>query len=230
VTIYRNATPKNRITIETCPHYLTLNASDIPDAKTEFKTTPPIRDADNQRRLLEALKAQQIDMVTSAHSSTLPGIKCTTYGKTRGDFLRAWSGIASIQYTLPVMWTYCSLQPGLTVTDLVRVLCEAPAELYGISREKSRIAEGYDADFCVWAPDEEFLVHKDSIQHQIKSSPYVDRRLKGVVHATVLRGCLIYEKDTGIGPKEGRLILKRDKAKKKMRAIKFKDELEEHDD
>ncbi len=37
-----------RVTVETCPHYLTLSAEGIEDGATEFKCCPPIRDAANQ--------------------------------------------------------------------------------------------------------------------------------------------------------------------------------------
>ncbi len=40
-----------RVTAETCPHYLTLDAAEIPAGATEFKCCPPIRDAANADRL-----------------------------------------------------------------------------------------------------------------------------------------------------------------------------------
>ena len=40
-----------RVTVETCPHYLTLDAGQVPDGATEFKCCPPIRDAANRDRL-----------------------------------------------------------------------------------------------------------------------------------------------------------------------------------
>ena len=33
------------LTVETCPHYLTFAAEEIPDGATEFKCAPPIRGA-----------------------------------------------------------------------------------------------------------------------------------------------------------------------------------------
>src|SRR5207237_32865 len=33
------------ITCETCPHYLTFSAHEVPHGATEFKCAPPIRDA-----------------------------------------------------------------------------------------------------------------------------------------------------------------------------------------
>ena len=40
------------LSVETCPHYLTLQAEDIPDKETQFKCCPPIRDSNNQVRNL----------------------------------------------------------------------------------------------------------------------------------------------------------------------------------
>ena len=37
------ARPGARISVETCPHYLTFAAEEIPDGATEFKCAPPIR-------------------------------------------------------------------------------------------------------------------------------------------------------------------------------------------
>ena len=40
-----------RLTVETCPHYLTLHAEDIADGQTQFKCCPPVREAANADRL-----------------------------------------------------------------------------------------------------------------------------------------------------------------------------------
>lgn len=36
------------ITAETCPHYLTLSAEEVPNNGTEFKCAPPIRSSRNK--------------------------------------------------------------------------------------------------------------------------------------------------------------------------------------
>jgi len=45
------------LTVETCPHYLFFNAETIPDGKTQFKCTPPIRDKKNNEQLWQVLLA-----------------------------------------------------------------------------------------------------------------------------------------------------------------------------
>ena len=45
-----------RITVETCPHYLTLLAEEIPNGATAFKCCPPIREASNRELLWQGLE------------------------------------------------------------------------------------------------------------------------------------------------------------------------------
>ena len=42
------------MTVETCPHYLCLEAEGIPDGATHYKCAPPIRGAENRERLWHA--------------------------------------------------------------------------------------------------------------------------------------------------------------------------------
>ena len=57
-----------RITAETCPHFLTLTAEDVPDGATEFKCCPPIRERANQDALWRALA----EAPSTASSPTTP--------------------------------------------------------------------------------------------------------------------------------------------------------------
>src|SRR3954454_18937329 len=64
-----------RVTAETCPHYLTLDAAHIPVGATEFKCCPPIRDAANADALWRALADDLITCVVSDHSPCTPELK-----------------------------------------------------------------------------------------------------------------------------------------------------------
>jgi allantoinase len=103
-----------RVTAETCPHYLTLDAAEIPDGATEFKCCPPIRDTANADRLWEALADGLITCVVSDHSPCTPDLK----RQDTGDFAAAWGGIASVQLGLPVIWTAAAGR-GHTLADVV---------------------------------------------------------------------------------------------------------------
>ncbi len=174
------------VTSETCPHYLTLAADEVPAGATEFKCCPPIRDRANSGRLWAGLQAGVIDCVVSDHSPCPPELKLPG----TGDFARAWGGIASLQLGLPVVWSY-GRERGCRLADLVRWMAAGPAQLAGLA-DKGRIAVGCDADLVAFAPDASFVVEPGMLEHRHKLTPYTGRRLTGVVRRTWLRGREIF--------------------------------------
>src|SRR5260370_5393155 len=70
----------SRLTAETCPHYLYFASEQVPDAATEVKCCPPIRDAINREALWRGLEAGVIDCVVSDHSPCPPGRKAAGGG------------------------------------------------------------------------------------------------------------------------------------------------------
>jgi allantoinase len=169
-----------RVTAETCPHYLTLAAEEIPDGATQYKCCPPIRGTRNQHALWDGLANGVVDCVVSDHSPCPADLKA-------GDFSSAWGGIASVQFGLPVVWTAAS-RHGYSLSTVVSWMADRPARLAGLHR-KGRIAVGYDADFVAFAPEESFVVER--ILHRHPVTPYAGRRLNGVVRAAWLRGSLV---------------------------------------
>jgi allantoinase len=177
-----------RITAETCPHYLCLDAESVPDGATEFKCAPPIREHDNREALWRGLERGVIDFVVSDHSPCTPALK----GRERGDFAEAWGGIASLQLGLPAVWTEARRR-GHGVADLAAWMSARPAALAGVGRRKGRLAPGFDADVVVWDPDAEFPVDAAGLFFRHKVTPYLGRRLFGRVEATLLRGQVVYD-------------------------------------
>ncbi|XP_310887.6 allantoinase [Anopheles gambiae] len=202
-----------RLTVETCHHYLSLAAEDVPDARTEYKCCPPIRGRTNREQLWRAVQARDIDLIVSDHSPSTPQLKLLTDGKRQGNFLEAWGGISSLQLGLPLFWTGCR-RYGLSLQETVRLLCTEPARLSGLDHRKSRLDVGYDGDMCVWDPEGTVTVTEDMLEFQHKATPYLNRTLQGVVHATILRGSLIYQRTDvpAFGPPLGSILLDGPKA------------------
>ena len=171
-----------RITVETCPHYLAFAAEDVPDGGTQYKCCPPIRERWHRDALWAALRDGDIDLVVSDHSPCTPELKRLDVG----DFGLAWGGISSLELGLPVVWTEARRR-GFSLTDVVRWMAEGPARLLGL-QHKGRIGLGDDADFCVFAPDQAFVVDPERLHHKNPLTPYDGHRLLGVVRGTWLRG------------------------------------------
>jgi allantoinase len=192
-----------RMSAETCPHYLAIDAEEIADGATEFKCAPPIRDRANREALWDALVSGDLDMIVSDHSPCPPSLK----RRESGDFLAAWGGISSVQLGASVVWSEM-LRRSLPIGCLVRWMSEAPARLVGLDGIKGRIAPGYDADIVLWDPEAEQVVGADMLLCKHPITPYAGRRLHGVVHATYLRGELAYDRRNGPSAQpRGKLLL-----------------------
>jgi allantoinase len=170
------------LTVETCPHYLTLTAHDIAAGATMFKCCPPIRDEANRDALWSAVTTGAIDMIVSDHSPSTPELKFAG----DGDFEQAWGGIASLQLGLPLIWTEARRR-GVPLELVVALMAEHPAARVGL-HDKGRIAEGAAADFAVFAPDARFTVDARSLEHRHPICAYDGRELTGVVRAAYLAG------------------------------------------
>ncbi|MDX3072184.1 allantoinase AllB [Streptomyces sp. NPDC088354] len=192
-----------RLSAESCPHYLTLTAEEVPDGATQFKCCPPIREAANRDALWQGLLDGTIDCVVSDHSPSTADLKHFD----TGDFGAAWGGISSLQLGLPAIWTEARRR-GASLTDVVRWMAQGPARLAGL-RTKGAIAPGYDADFAVLAPDESFTVDPAALHHRNQVTAYAGRTLQGVVRGTWLRGERIADQGTPAHP-SGRLIERED--------------------
>lgn len=174
-----------RLTVETCPHYLTLTAEEIPLGATQFKCCPPIREAGNRELLWEGLEDGTIDFIVSDHSPSTLDLK----DLDNGDFAVAWGGVASLQLGLSLIWTEAR-QRGLTLETVVSWMSERPAQFAGLTG-KGRIAPGYDADFSVFAADDAYVVDVTKLHHKNPLTPYHGKPLAGVVRKTWLHGEVI---------------------------------------
>ena len=211
------------ITAETCPHYLTFAGEEIAEGATEFKCAPPIRHSHHREALWSGLHSGALDLVATDHSPAPPALKC------RGDFVRAWGGIASLEMSLAAVWTRSAESLALhhtevalhdtavalhdtavarafqaSVCKITRWMCAAPAALAGLSR-KGRIAAGCDADLLVFDPDAEWIVDPARLQQRHKLTPYAGRRLRGAVRTTFLRGVRVWDDGRLVREGAGRL-------------------------
>jgi allantoinase len=174
------------LTVETCPHYLTLAAEEIPDGATEYKCAPPIREKRERDALWEALIAGDIDLIVSDHSPCPPKMK-----ETEGDFFSAWGGIASLQLSLSAVWTGARAR-GVKLERIAQWMSAGPARLAGLQSRKGALAAGYDADIVLWDPEARFVVDPTQLLHRHRVTPYAGRELLGRVSATYVGGRRIF--------------------------------------
>ena len=189
------------VSVETGQHYLYFIDENIKDGQTEFKCAPPIRERTNNEKLWQALYEGTIDFVATDHSPAPPAMK----ELQSGDFTKAWGGISSLQFALPVLWTAAKIR-GCDLNDIAKWLCENPTRLPGLESRKGKIEKGYDADVVVWDPEDNFILNENMIHHRHKITPYIGEKLYGVVRQTWLEGKKVYDNGNFIHLNKGSIL------------------------
>ncbi|MFI6511346.1 allantoinase AllB [Streptosporangium sp. NPDC050855] len=177
-----------RLSAETCPHYLTLTAEEVPEGATRFKCCPPIRSAANRDELWRGLADGVLGCVVSDHSPSTPDLKVP-------DFAAAWGGISSLQVGLTAVWTEAARR-GHGLEDVVRWMAGNPAALAGL-RGKGAIVVGGDADLVAFDADAVHTVDAAALHHRNPVTPYHGRTLRGEVRTTWLRGRVVGKEPRG---------------------------------
>ncbi|GIW21440.1 MAG: allantoinase [Candidatus Sericytochromatia bacterium] len=184
-----------RFSVETCPHYLAINAEEIQDGQTIYKCCPPIREKNNNDLLWEAIKNGIIDIIVSDHSPCTANLKLIE----KGDIEHAWGGISSLQFSFSIVWTEFKKR-NLPLELLIKLMCKNTSKLIKKENIKGSIDKNYFADFIVWNPNEKFKVTKDIIFHKNKETPYLGRELFGKVKKVYLRGKLVFDENKFSNP------------------------------
>lgn len=189
-----------RLTVETCPHYLTLDAEEVPDGAGAFKCCPPIRGAGNRDLLWAGVVDGTIDAIVSDHSPA------TVELKSNPDFGLAWGGIAGLQTGLSAIHT-TARERGLAFETLLPLMTTGPARIAGLAG-LGVIEPGAPAHLVAFAPDEQVVVDAASLEYRNPVSPWHGKTLTGVVRETWVRGSSVYRRGAPVSEREGRELLR----------------------
>jgi dihydroorotase (multifunctional complex type) len=133
-----------RVTAETCPHYLMFTEDALAQWGPYAKCNPPLRPQGTQDRLWEAIGADIIDVIGTDHSPFLAEEKASHLDNTWG----APPGMPALEEFVPLMLT--AVHRGrLAVRQLVRLVSENPARLFGLWPRKGSLTVGADADVVI---------------------------------------------------------------------------------
>ena len=191
-------------TAESCPHYLTLCAEEIPDGKPLFKCCPPVREKENQDRLWQGLMDNVVDFIVSDHSPCSPQLRLLD----AGDIEHAWGGISSLQFGLSIIWTEARRR-GIGISRVADWMSARTAQFSGLGDRKGHIAPGYDADLVVFDDAASYSIRPEMIKYRHKVTPYEGRLVDGLVRATYVRGHKVYADGQLQGVPVGKPLLRR---------------------
>ncbi len=182
------------ISCEVSPHHLFLNELDLKKLGNFGKMNPPLRTKKDNEFLLNALKKGLIDVVATDHAPH-------TKKEKLKDYFNAPSGVTGVQTVLALLLNEFG-EKGIPLIQ--KVLCENPAKIFGI-KNKGKIIEGFDADFTLIDFTENTIKDKNMF-YKCKWTPFNGKIVKGKVHATILRGNVVFIKGKTINSFKGKEI------------------------
>ena len=228
--IVRNEKKKRedlQVFCETSIPYLFFYSTMIKNGECKFKGSPPIRDQETRNLLIAGLNIKDLFHCISSFHFEVPS-KYKNIEK--GNFKRCFNGFSVIGFNLQVVWTklYGSLKNSVmkkqgtseqlnekiiqTMKNIIKLMCEKPAEMIGLEGKKGKIKEGLDADFVVWDPFKIEQVTDEKIHLKYKKTFLLrNYKLYGTVLHTFLRGKPVFSCIKGkpfFFAKQGQILFK----------------------
>jgi allantoinase len=193
------------ITVETCPHYLTLNVEDFERIGSLAKCCPPVREQEHVESLWQAIKTGEIDTIGSDHSPAPASMKVMD---NQNNIFKIWGGMSSCQSTLQVMIEEGYHKRGVPLETIVRVCAANPAKRFGIYPQKGTIALGADADLTLIDLNASVTLQAEDLLYHHQHSPFVGKEFRGKVIQTILRGSTVYHHGQIVDCSQGQMVNK----------------------
>lgn len=185
VAMIRDAKKRGvKITCETCPHYYSFTQEEVLQSGTNAKMNPPLRTEKDKQAIIKGLQDGTIDAIITDHAPHSEEEKARELSK-------APNGIIGFETALAATITNV-VEPGyISYLDMVRLMSYTPAKLLHLDT-RGQIKEGFTADLTIFDPNIEYIYEKESIVSKSKNTPFIGKKLKGLVQYTIVSGEIKY--------------------------------------
>jgi len=163
---------------------LSLTEDDIGDFKTFLKLSPPLRTEEDRISLIRGIKNGIIDVIVSDH-------KPEDEESKRLTFSQAATGASGIETLLPLVLELYH-NKSVSLNKLISAITINPAKILDI--KKGNLKKGNDADICIVDINKSWVVEKSKLKSKSKNTPIENRKLKGQVQKTFVKGDLVFER------------------------------------
>ena len=178
-----------RVTCEVTPHHFTLSDEDIKDYDTNYKMYPPLRTPSDVKAISKGLSDGSIDCIASDHAPHTRLEKELT-------FEEAANGIIGLETAVPLAWEFLIRRKIVSVSRLVELFSTNPNRILNLGR--GTLKEGAIADITVIDPDCEIIVDVKKFKSKSRNCPFHDWRLRGLPVMTIVKGKIIFRRDTKV--------------------------------
>ncbi len=187
VNMIRSAKERGvNVTCETCPHYFTFTVDEVLESGANAKMNPPLREEKDKKAIIKGLKDGTIDAIITDHAPHAEDEKAK-------GLSGAPNGIIGFETALSATITNL-VKPGyINYMDMVRLMSYSPAKLLNLEN-RGEVREGAIADLTIFDPNKEYTYTKEMIVSKSKNTPWIGKKLTGMVEYTMVSGRLVFER------------------------------------
>jgi dihydroorotase len=179
-----------RVSAEVTPQHFSLTEDAVRSRGALAKLNPPLRTEQDRYALIRGLKDGTIDLIATDHAPH-------SREEKERPLTEAPSGLIGLETSLALGITHLVRKGHLTLSELIRKMSLAPAELYGFPG--GFLAEGGPADITIFDDRETWTVA--DFCSKSTNSPFIGETLTGRVHYTIHNGnCNCVERSPLRGP------------------------------
>lgn len=185
------------VTAEVTPQHLLMSTEDYMNLGSLAQMNPPLRAPENQAILWQGLQDGVLDLIATDHAPHTLEEKARPYPHSP-------SGMPGVETSLPLMLT-CAQQGRCSVAQVVRWMCQAPAEAYQI-KHKGCLQVGYDADLVLVDLETIKPVRREELLTKCGWSPFEGWELVGWPTLTMVGGKIAFRNGEVVASTRGRAL------------------------
>lgn len=187
-----------QVTAETCPHYLFLDSESYEKVGTSMKGYPLVRHKEDRDSLWKGIQDNVISLVCSDHAPH-------TEEEKKGDLWSIPAGMCGVETLAPLMIDAVS-RGKITINQMVSLLSEGPAKLFGIYPEKGSLQIGTDADITIVDLNKKFTIKKEMLHSKSKNTAFDGFEIQGAPVRTIVRGITVMKDGEIVSKPIGKFI------------------------
>jgi dihydropyrimidinase len=180
---------------ETCTQYFFVDVSYLERLESfeagNYVYTPPPRPKKNQEILWDAVRTNDLQVISTDHCAYTREQKLL--GKD--DFRHIPNGAVGMENRLQMIHHFGVRSGRLTLNRMVELLCTNPAKLFGMYPKKGTLAVGSDADIVIFDPEKPHTISATTHHSAGDINIFEGTEVQGVPEIVLRRGEVIVEGD-----------------------------------
>lgn len=203
--VRRAALRNQRVFVETCPQYLTVDASvyDNGFESAKWVMSPPIREKKDQTALWSGLQQGLVNVVGTDHCP----FSWEQKQMGRDNFAKIPNGHPAIEHRMEIMYSEGVNKGRISLQKFVEVTATNAAKIFGMYPQKGTLAIGSDADIVIFNPNTQHTISKETHHMNVDYSSYEGWQLTGKTETVLLRGAIaIQNEKCHLQPGHGRFV------------------------